>query len=142
MPFPIDCHNYEEDFELRMNLIMVTQLVMLMTENFVDIHIQNDDVNKLVDEDDHFENDSFLNGDEYEVPVGNYICIIYIFIGVNGNEGVCRTFATFQVAPLRNHCNFSSCNPYEPLQFFMLHPLVSYKFRTPPFTNTYIFSCI
>ena len=81
--------------------------------------------------------------------VGNYICIIYIFIGVNGNEGVCRTFATFQVAPLRNHCNFSSCNPYEPLQFFMLHPLVSYKFRPPPpprpppplppFTKTNIF---
>ena len=42
--------------------------------------------------------------------VWNYICIIYIFIGVNGNEGVCRTFATFQVAPLRNHCSFSSCN--------------------------------
>ena len=64
--------------------------------------------------------------------VGNYIFIIYIFIGVNGNEGVCRTFATFQVAPLKNHCNFSSCNPWEPLQFFMLHPLVSYKFRPPP----------
>ena len=38
-----------------------------MGKIFVDIPIQNDDVDKLVDEDEPFENDSFLNGGEYEV---------------------------------------------------------------------------
>ena len=50
-------------------------------------------------------------GDCWELYMYNIYIYIYIFIGVNGNVGVCRTFATFQVAPLRNHCNFSSCNP-------------------------------
>ena len=40
VPSPIDCHNYEEDVEPRVNLGMVTQSVMLMGKIFVDIPIQ------------------------------------------------------------------------------------------------------
>ena len=61
---PLDCHIYEEDVETRMNSEMVIESVMLMDENFVDILVQNDDV----DEDDPLENDSSLLGGEYEVP--------------------------------------------------------------------------
>ena len=46
-----------------MNSKMVIESIMLMTENFVDISIQNDDV----DEDESLENDSSLLGGEYEV---------------------------------------------------------------------------
>ena len=60
------------------------------------------------------------------LSVGNYICIIYIFIGVNGNGGFAEplklfklhplgTIAIFQVATLRNHCNFSCCTPWFPI---------------------------
>ena len=61
---PLDCHAYEEDVETIMNLNMIIESVMLMAENFVDIPVQNDDV----DEDEPLENDSSLLGGEYEVP--------------------------------------------------------------------------
>ena len=60
----LHCPTYEEDAETRMNLEMVIESIMLMVENFVDIPIQNDDV----DEDEPLENDSSLLGGEYEVP--------------------------------------------------------------------------
>ena len=47
---------------------MVTQSVMLMTENFVDIPIENDDIDELDDEDDPPENNASLNAGKYEVP--------------------------------------------------------------------------
>ena len=66
----------------------------------------------------------------FSIHVGDcwelYMYNIYIFIGVNGNGGggggfaeplqlfklhPLGTIAIFQVATLRNHCNFSSCNP-------------------------------
>ena len=59
----LHCPTYEEDAETRMNLEMVIESIMLMVENFVDIPIQNDDV----DEDEPLENDSSLLGGEYEV---------------------------------------------------------------------------
>ena len=59
---------YEEDIEIRMNSTMVIESVMLMAENFVDISNQNDDVDKLVDEDEPSENDPSLLGGNYEVP--------------------------------------------------------------------------
>ena len=64
MSSPVDCHTYEEDVETRMNSEMVIESVMLMAENFVDIPVQNDDV----DEDEPLENESSLLGGEYEVP--------------------------------------------------------------------------
>ena len=61
----------------------------------------------------------------FSIHVGDcWELYIYIFIGVNGNEGF--------VIP-----HWST--PPEPLQFFKLHPLVSYKFRPPPIYLTYIF---
>ena len=60
---PLDCHTYEGDVETSMNSEMVIESVMLMAENFVDIPVQNDDV----DEDEPLENDSFLLGGEYKV---------------------------------------------------------------------------
>ena len=63
MSSPIACHTYEEDVETRMNSEMVIESVMLMAENFVDIPVQNDDV----DEDEPLENESSLLGGEYEV---------------------------------------------------------------------------
>ena len=68
VPSPVDCHNYEEDVEPRVDPAMVTQSMMLIGENFVDIPIENDDVDELVDEDDPLENKSFLNASDYEVP--------------------------------------------------------------------------
>ena len=62
---------------------------------------------------------------EYSVgDVGNYIYIyIYIYIGVNGND--------------------EKLHPFEPLQLFKLHPLVSYKFRPPSQKFVHLhFSCI
>ena len=67
VPSPVDCHNYEEDVKPRVNSTMVTQSKMLMTKNFVDISIENDDVDDLDDEDDPPENNAFLNVGEYEV---------------------------------------------------------------------------
>ena len=64
MSSPLNCHTYEEDVETRMNSEMVIESVMLMVENFVDIPVQNDDV----DEDEPLDNDSSLLGGEYEVP--------------------------------------------------------------------------
>ena len=60
----LNCHTYEEDVEIRMNSKMVIESVMLMVENFVDIPVQNDDINK----DEPLENDSSLLGGKYEVP--------------------------------------------------------------------------
>ena len=68
VPSPINCHYYEEDVEPRVDSAMITQSMMLMAENFVDIPVENDDVDELVDEDDPPENNSFLNDGEYEVP--------------------------------------------------------------------------
>ena len=68
VPSPVYCHNYEEDVKPRVNSTMVTQSVILMAENFVDIPIGNDDVDELDDEDDPPENNAFLNVGEYEVP--------------------------------------------------------------------------
>ena len=67
----IDCHTYDKDVELRVNSAMVTQLVMLVAENFADILVQNDDVDELV-EDDLTENYSSLLGGEYEVSFPLY----------------------------------------------------------------------
>ena len=61
---PLNCHTYGEDVETRMNSKMVIESVMLMAENFVDILVQNDDV----DEDKPLENDSSLLGGKDEVP--------------------------------------------------------------------------
>ena len=46
-----------------------------------------------------------------------YIYIIYIFIGVNGNEGVCYP---------------TLVNSTQTIAIFQVAPLVSYKFRPPP----------
>ena len=67
VPSPVDCLNYEENVEPRVNSIIVTQSVMLIAENFVDIPVENDDVDQLVDEDGPPENNSSLNAGEYEV---------------------------------------------------------------------------
>ena len=64
MSSPLDCHTYEEDVEIRMNSEMVIESVMVMAEIFVDIPIQNVDV----DEDEPLENDSSLLSGGYEVP--------------------------------------------------------------------------
>lgn len=51
-------HNYYEDVEPRVNLAMVTQSIMSAVENFVDIHVWNDDVNvELFDEDEDIGDD-------------------------------------------------------------------------------------
>ena len=67
VPSPVDCLNYEEDAKPRVNSIIATQSVMLMAKNFIDIPVENDDVDQLVDEDGPLENNSFLNAGEYEV---------------------------------------------------------------------------
>ena len=45
---PVDCHNYEKDVEPKVNSTMVTQSMMLMDENFIDIPIENDNVDQLL----------------------------------------------------------------------------------------------
>lgn len=41
---------------------------MLVAKNFVDIHVQNGDIDDLIDEDNSIKNDSSWLGGEYEVP--------------------------------------------------------------------------
>ena len=60
MSSPVDCHTYEEHVETRMNSEMVIESVILMAKIFVDILVQNDDV----DEDEPLENESSLLGDK------------------------------------------------------------------------------
>ena len=43
---PLDCLTYEENVETIMNLEMVIESVMLMAKNFVDIPVQNNDVDE------------------------------------------------------------------------------------------------
>ena len=83
---PLDCHPYEEDVETRMNLAMVIESVMLLVENFVDIPVQNDDVDELVDEDKPPENDPSLLGDEYEVSSPLYKELNYNVINAISDE--------------------------------------------------------
>ena len=78
----LDCHTYEEDVETRMNLEMVIESVMLMVENFVDIPVQNDDI----DEDEPLENNSFLLGGKYEVSFLLYKELNWDVINVMSDE--------------------------------------------------------
>ena len=64
--------------------------------------------------------------------VGNYIYIIYIFIGVNGNEGFVIPHWSTPPEPLQ----LFKLHPLVSLQLFKLHPLVSYKFK-PPLPHIY-----
>ena len=79
---PLDCHTYEEDVETRMNSEMVIESIMLMAENFIDIPIQNDDV----DEDEPPENDPSLLGGEYVVPSPLYKELNWNVINAMSNE--------------------------------------------------------
>ena len=60
--------------------------------------------------------------------VGNYIYRIYIFIGVNGNEGFVIPHWSTPPEPLQ----LFKFHLLVSLKLFKLHPLVSYKFRPPP----------
>ena len=82
MSSPLDCHTYEKDVETRMNSEMVIESVMLMAKIFVDIPVQNDDV----DEDEPLENDSSLLGGEYEVPSPLYKELNWDVINVMSDE--------------------------------------------------------
>ena len=82
MSSPLDCHTYDEDVETIMNSEMVIESVMLMAEIFVDIPVQNDDV----DEDEPIENYSSLLGGEYEVPSPLYKELNWDVINVMSDE--------------------------------------------------------
>ena len=82
MSSPLDCHTYEEDVETIMNSKMVIESVMLMAEIFVDIPVQNDDV----DEYEPIENYSSLLGGEYEVPSPLYKELNWDVINVMSDE--------------------------------------------------------